>query len=160
MYAFLDCYSLESITVPCSIEHDAFSDCINLKSITLEEGVTYIDEDAFDHCNSLTEITIPDSLKWIGAFAFGSGFDKVYINSLSSWLNIKTVNLSSNPHGDLYLNGELLTDVVIPDDVTNIRYGAFSSCKSLKSVTIHDNVADIAEKAFIYCNEKYSKLFN
>ena len=48
----------------------AFRDCISLTSITIPDSVTIIGSDAFRWCSSLTSITIPDSVTSIGAYAF------------------------------------------------------------------------------------------
>lgn len=41
-----------------------------------------------------------------------------------------------------------LKSIVIPDNVTEIEYGAFLSCKDLADITIPDTVTDIGTKAF------------
>ena len=52
----------------------------------------------------------------------------------------------------LYINNELLTELIIPDSVTSIRAGAFKNCSSLTSVTIPDGVTSIGEYAFSCCS--------
>ena len=52
---------------------------------------------------------------------------------------------------DYYVNGELLTDLIIPDGVTSIGTYQFGGCKSLKSITIPSNVTNIGEEAFVGC---------
>jgi hypothetical protein len=44
-----------------------------------------------------------------------------------------------------------LTNITIPNSVTNIGTGAFSGCSSLTSVTLGTNVATIGDGAFSYC---------
>ena len=46
-------------------------------------------------------------------------------------------------------------DVVIPDAVREIRYGAFLDCTSLKSVTIPSDVTNIGFRTFEGCNNLY-----
>lgn len=72
-YAFQDCYSLTSITIPegvTSIGDSAFGDCYSLTNITIPEGVASIGDSAFLWCYSLTSITIPSSVTSIGDSAF------------------------------------------------------------------------------------------
>ena len=55
--------------------------------------------------------------------------------------NIKTI-------GRLAYAESGLKSVVIPENVTEIEYGAFMSCANLKDVTIPDTVSAIGTKAF------------
>ena len=58
-WAFNECTSLTSITIPnsvTSIDQEAFSHCSSLTSITIGSGVTYIDDYAFGYCPELTDV--------------------------------------------------------------------------------------------------------
>lgn len=46
---------------------------------------------------------------------------------------------------------QYITDVVIPDSVTDIRPSAFRKCSNIKSITIPDSVTFIGWSAFEYC---------
>ena len=50
--------------------------------------------------------------------------------------------------GDLYIDGQLVTDLVIPDSVTEINAYAFYGCTGLTSVVIPDSVTSIGSYAF------------
>ena len=128
----------------------------------IPDGVISIDEYAFSGCDILTSITIPDSVTSIGDDAFYgcSSLTGVYITDLASWCNIKFVESylvrdgDENPlyyAGNLYLNNELVTELVIPDAVTSIGTGAFWGCTSITSVVIPDTVTSIGYKAFYNC---------
>ena len=72
-YAFHNCSSLTSVTIPdsvTSIGYFAFDSCDNLVSVTIGNSVTSIDGYAFYCCRGLTSVTIPDSVTSIGYFAF------------------------------------------------------------------------------------------
>jgi hypothetical protein len=58
--------------------------------------------------------------------------------------------------GELYLNGEQLTALTIPDTVTQIPNYAFYGCTSLTSVEIGDGVTDIGYGAFSSCTSLIS----
>ena len=131
--AFSGCSSLTSITLPdgmTSIEYCAFSGCSSLTSITLPEGVTSIGEWAFSDCSSLTSITLSESVTSIGNGAFEdcSSLTAVHISSIEAWCKISFEDYDSNPlyyAHNLYLNGELVTELVIPESVTSIGNYAF-----------------------------------
>ena len=162
-HAFYSCDKLASITIPnnvTEINDYTFSCCDNLVNISIPDNVTKIGEYAFDGCTSLTDMTIPDSVTEIGRYAFSdcaslasvtipnsitfigyyafsncSSLENVYIFDLEAWCNIE---FSGNPlsnGANLYLNGNLVKDLVIPDSVAEIR-NAFSGCSSLESVII------------------------
>ena len=72
-YAFYDCSSLTSVTIPnsvTSIGGYAFEDCSSLTSVTIPNSVTSIGSYAFANCSSLTSVTIPNSVTSIGNNAF------------------------------------------------------------------------------------------
>ena len=107
---------------------------------------------------TLTEIAIPDYITAIndGTFYSCSSLTNVYITDLTAWCNIKFANYSSNPlyrAKNLYLNGELVTDLVLPDSVTNIGSYAFAFYETLSSVTFNSTVTSIGESAFYSCDK-------
>lgn len=154
--AFRDCLGLTSVTIPNSVTGifpEAFSGCTSLNSVTIPNSVTDIGYMAFKGCLGLTSVTIPNSVTYIGQDAFNgcSGLTSVHINNLESWCNISFANELSNPlfyAHHLYLNGEEIKDLIIPNSVTTIGNFAFRYCSGLTSVTIGKNVTSIGDGAF------------
>ena len=117
--------------------------------------VTQIGAEAFMN-KEITSIIIPDSVTSIGSYAFSSchSLTSVYITNIAKWCAIDFGSYEANPlyyANNLYLNGELVTELVIPDSVTSIGDRAFYYCDSLTSVVIPDSVTSIGYAAFYYC---------
>lgn len=157
-YVFVDCKSLTNIALPnglTKIPYNAFLRCSGLESIEIPDGVTSIEYDAFNGCSGLTSVTIPDSVTNIGENAFsGCRSTNVNILNLFIWCKIKFASRGANPllyGGNLYLNGTLVRDMVIPYGITQIENYAFAGCSSLISVTLPESVNYIGGFAFYGC---------
>jgi fibronectin type 3 domain-containing protein len=131
MSAFIDCTSLNDITIPSSvtfIDEQAFSGCTKLTSISIPKGVSKIESWAFLGCTSLSSVTISDGVTCIGYRAFGD------CTSLSK------INL--------------------PESVTTIGDFAFDGCTNLESIEIPSCETSVGIMAFEGCNKlkiTYSK---
>ena len=120
-------------------------------------SVTSIGNYAFSSCSGLTSVGIPNSVTSIGNYTFGGCYSltSVHISDLAAWCGISFSDYSSNPlyyAQHLYLNGEEIKDLVIPNSVTRIGYYAFEGCSGLTSVTIPNSVTSIGDGAFEYCS--------
>ena len=156
------------VVIPESVEYEgtaysvtsiggyAFSDCSGLTSVTIGNSVTSIGDYAFYCSYGLTSVTIPNSVESIGTSAFSafSSLTSVHISDIAAWCNINFVSSDSNPlkyAHHLYLNGEEVKDLVIPNGVTSIGDIAFYCCSGLTSVTIPNSVTSIGGSAFYNC---------
>jgi len=140
-FAYLS--SLENVTIGSSVQtinSDVFYGCSNLKGVTFPSSVTSVSSNVFRYCNSLNAIHISDLAAWCN-IVFNSG--GMYSNPLELGHN-------------LYLNGNLVTDLVIPDGITKINACAFQACTSITSVTIPDSVTEIQQYAFWHCTNLQS----
>ena len=158
---------LSSKTVKVTYRGNSYSSYTNeySGSVTIPETVTYsgktysvteIGDYAFYNCSGLTSVTIGDSVTSIGNSAFEgcSYLTEVNITDLVAWCKIGFGNRSSNPllsANHLILNGTEITNLVIPDGITEIKSCAFTSCSGLSSVTIGDSVTKIGGGAFTDC---------
>ena len=164
-YAFCDCTSLTSVSIPnsvASIDYGAFYGCTGLTSITIPNSVTSIGGSAFDGCSGLTSITIPNSVTSIGNYAFQgcSGLQKVIVSDIAAWCGISFGNEFGNGSANpLYSAHHLysdenteITNLTIPNSVTNIGRYAFYGCRGLTSITIGNSVTSIGSDAFYGCS--------
>ena len=116
------------------IQYEAFASLQKLEKVMMGTGLRYINSDAFKNCTSLKE---------------------VHIRDIEAWCNIAFSSEKANPlyyAHNLYLNGELVTELRIPDGVTKINDYAFVNCTSLKSVYVPASVTNISSSAFNGCN--------
>ena len=108
--------------------------CTGLLSVTIPPSIKAIATDAFDECDNLTAVNITD---------------------IVSWFNISFANNYSNPLSKahhLFLNGEEVTDLVIPNSVTTIKDYSFGGCSGLTSITIPNNVTSLGVGSFSRCS--------
>lgn len=159
-WAFGRCDSFVSVTIPdgvTSIGEWAFCGCDGLNTVNIPDSVTSIADCAFYDCSGLTSVTIPDGVTSIGHSAFHGCYllKSVYITDIKAWASIDFDGSDANPldsNTDLYLNGELVTELTIPNGVTSIGDYAFEDYDSLISVTIPNSVTSIGGDAFDDCD--------
>lgn len=127
-----------------------------LESIILGNGVKKIPAYFATGQASFSQINIPSSVTNIGNYAFSActGLNKVKITDVLAWVRITFVNEDANPlkyAGHLYLNGNELSNLVLPESVNEIKKYAFYGCKSLECVTIPQSVNTIGDYSFSRC---------
>ena len=127
--------SLESITIPASVEEiifGAFYNCASLINLTFEENgkLVSIGSNAFENCTSLQTVEIPKSVKNIDWWVFEN----------CTGLTSVTFEQGSK--------------------IETIGYQAFYGCTSLESIEIPNTVNSIGSLCFVYCENLTTITYN
>jgi hypothetical protein len=105
-------------------------------------------------------------LKYIDKLVFdgATGLQNVYIADVAAWCGIDFETIASNPlsYGGvkLYVNGVATTDIVISDEVKEIKNYAFYNFSNMTSLVIGKNVEKIGVNAFAGCRNLVKVEFN
>lgn len=155
---FAGCRDLIRADISAATELGAhcFEQCANLTDVVFCERLSVIGERAFSGCGKLKSVTIGSGVKKIGdrTFAGCDGLKEVHAADLAAWCKIEFGAFEANPLSvahRLFIGGEEIVNLQIPEGVTAIAKGAFMFCDSFKSVEIPASVSAIDEYAFIGC---------
>ena len=157
-YAFKDFTALTVVRLPASLTEigsSAFSYCEALKSVAFPEGLKTIGNSAFDGCSSLRAVTIPASVKSIEISAFSRCAGLREINVAAGNLNYSSLDgvLFDKARTMLiqYPGGKTIASYTVPESVSEIGWGAFEECESLKQVKLPNALTCIDWAAFCGC---------
>lgn len=133
--------NITSVSIPSKVtevEYRAFSYCNDLTNVTFASNNTLktIGHWAFIGC-SFTKIQLPDSVQTMGEHSF-------QLTKLASFTFPKSIQKV----GTASLTGTDITKVVLP--VNKVTYGSsiFEDCKKLSDVTLPDTMTEIPESMF------------
>ena len=113
--------------------------------------------DVFKNNTSITSIEIPNTIIGVeeNAFEGCTSLAAVYVNDINSWCDIDFANSLANPLScakKLFLMGNLVTDLVIPNEVKEIKSYAFYACNEIENVYISNSIESIGDYAFVGCD--------
>lgn len=163
------CSALKDVTLPEGLKcigENAFGWCEEIDTLRLPSTLETIDRTAFAECRGLEAIIMCNGVKMVGDGAFESctSLEKVYYKgSLEEWLAIRMDGMTYEEDTcplsyakEFYVNygtgdEQLVTDVTIPEGVTDIGQFAFAGYKGLRSLTVPETVNSVGYMAFSYC---------
>ena len=149
------CYraeSLQTLVIPDNISQISerqFRGIRNIDRIQFTENIIRIGDMAFANCRSLSEVRLPDSLKALGNGIF---LDCPMLKKIENCLvGYSHKDLGVAPDCQISYREEALQSVDIPEDVKEISAEAFSGCRNIGKVCIHNGVTKIGREAFKDC---------
>lgn len=151
--AFMGCTSFTTFTFPDCIKElpaAVLRGCSSLESVEYADDITVISYWTFSGCSSLKSIKIPSTVTVIGGRAFEQAKDPmdVHITDLAHWCCGIRFDDNPLPGGHLYLNGVLVTDLVIPAGVKYINAGAFNNVQDFVSITLPEGLERLEQSQF------------
>ncbi|MBR5982274.1 MAG: leucine-rich repeat domain-containing protein [Bacteroidales bacterium] len=160
--AFAYCTSLTTVnfnaancTAYGSSNYPVFGNCSSSATLNIGSNVTVIPSSLFNDWTGLARVNIPNSVTSIeeNAFYNCTGMNRVnYAGSITQWCGIDFYDQPLDHAHNLYVNNSLVTNLVIPEEVTAIKMNAFSGATCITSVTISNSVESIGNWAFFYCS--------
>lgn len=170
-YAFGYCDNLKSVyydAKDCTTNQSFYKSSIN--SVEFGGNVVKIPESLFLNCNNITSVKLSDSVKEIGQYAlFGIAITDLTIPKNVS--NIARLAFGSENLTTLYYNAkncdfedemsfELLTNLVIGEDVEKLPSYFLYDCNNLTELTIPENIDSIGGFSINFCENLKKVYFN
>lgn len=155
-----------AVNIPYVILHDgvegigfgAFYNCTGLQGIALGKGLKSIDAEAFYTCKNLREVVVSDVKAWMeisfnGIASYPNHYGSLlFVDAEGNLVTELTIPQNTTTIGwRAFENATAITKVTIPASVTNIASAAFKGCTALNSVTIPTSITTIAEQTFYGC---------
>ena len=147
-HAFDGC-NISSLILPNSVEtisDYAFANNVGLKSANIGTAVKIIGNNAFSGCTVLADITLGTSLLSIGNEAFMS------VGSLATSWNSLVFPESLTSIGNKAFYGSGVTNVTLPNQVSNLGESCFAEDKNLQTVSVGSGCQVLPKNLFSGCS--------
>lgn len=154
---FYGCNDLSSVEIPAGVTtvgSFAFRDCRNIYTLNVPASVTTIGAQSFSNMSGLRFVNLAAGIQSIGSNCF-DGSNRIVLTSfagtLAEWCAISFENANAQPMSrsrNLSINGELLTELIIPSGITAIKPFAFYADTLITEIDLPSSVNSIGEMAF------------
>ena len=141
-----------------SIPSSAFLNCTSLESVTIPANVEAIGTKALSGCSSMTRIDVAE-----GSSSFLSNDGVLFTANGARLVQYPAAKGStySVPSGTVIIGQDAfyiskLSSVLLPNTLRTIESGAFAYSKSLSSTELPEGLTSIGNNAFEYCSGLYN----
>ena len=121
-----NCHNIEELYLPSNLTHIPYmgvAECVKLHSITIPASVVEIGGRAFENCRMLSSVNFAKD----GA-----------LTMIGDWA---------------FYNCHELTNITIPEGVTEIGHAAFYGCTYLTEITLPSSIQEVADNGFALCGK-------
>ena len=136
----------------------AFRYCTSIEELRIPDSVSTIGAYAFDNCDSITKLYLGTGLTYVaeGGFHDCDNILEVHISDIQAYATINYDLFASPFYGyrskaQLYVNGNLATNLTIPGSTGVIGERVFDNCRTITNVVIEYGVTTISDYAFAEC---------
>ena len=162
---FEGCSSLEEVQFGSGLETIgswAFKGCSSLQGASMPASLRTIQEGAFSGCSGMVEVSLNEGLETIGKAAFdGAAFGKKELTGIVNG-TLRIPGSMRSIGGAAFRNSAYLETVTFENGTEELvmdssydswsNNGAFKNCKSLKQVTLPDNLKTLPQNTFEGCS--------
>jgi hypothetical protein len=122
----------------------------------LRAGTRGIAAEAFAASHALVRVYVPATLKYSNKNAFEDcpKLSALTVESIIAWCGVTFSNVNANPLSQaqkLYVGGQLVTELAIPDGVDLIMPWAFYGCTSITKLTLPESIEILGAACFKNC---------
>ncbi|MBQ5671847.1 MAG: leucine-rich repeat domain-containing protein, partial [Oscillospiraceae bacterium] len=136
------------------LHYDAFRNCNKLTNVTVNANIKYADQLDFSVCPALEGIWFDAENPSFSSDSKGAMFNKDYTKLMAVPVMLAAdyeIPDSVTIIGNRAFVGSTITELVIPEGVTELEIGAFSNCPNLKQVTLPESLEKIGQTVFNNC---------
>ena len=127
-----------------AVRGDAFKGK-EIQTLVLSNGVTSLEKSALSGIIGLTELTLGEGLTIVPTIP--ASVEKLNIPGVEFWLRLSNEGSDGikGSNTAVYLNGNHITEVSVPNTVTAIRDYAFYNWKGLEKITVPNSVTELGK---------------